>query len=110
MKFRLKRIGVLKSAIMGGIGYALLSLLMIPFFLFFMMFAPMHEAGMPGQWALSGAFVFLLPLIYGIMGFVGTALGAAVFNLIAMMVGGLDIELEREGGEPVPVVQAPTGY
>jgi len=104
MKFRLKRIGVLKAAIMGGIGYALLSLLLVPFFLFFMMFAPgpsgLHD--MPGEFAMSGALVFLLPLIYGVMGFIGTALAAAVFNLISLMVGGLDIELDRDAVESLP--------
>ena len=112
MRFRLKRVGVLKAALMGGIGYALMSLLLVPFFLFFMMFAP-GPAGlgeMPGEWAMSGAMVFLLPLIYGMIGFIGTALAAAIFNLIAMMVGGLDIELERDGVEPVAVAPPQTGY
>ena len=111
MKFRLKRIGVLKAAIMGGIGYALMSLLLVPFFLFFVMFAPGAGMGpMPGEFAMSGALAFLLPLLYGVMGFIGTALMAAIFNLLAMMVGGLDIELERDAVEALPAAPPQPGY
>jgi hypothetical protein len=110
MKFRLRRIGVLKAAIMGGIGYALMSLVFVPFFLFIAMFAPAHEmAGGPGQWMFGPVFALMMPLIYGIMGFIGTALAAAVYNLISMMVGGLEIELERADADPIVPASAP-GY
>ena len=97
MKYRLRRVGVLKAAIMGGLGYAILSLVFVPFFLFFAMLGPAvgGMGPMEGEWMLGPAFALLLPLIYGFFGFIGTALAAAVYNLIAMMVGGLDIELEQ---------------
>ena len=39
--------------------------------------------------------VVVLPLINGFMGFFGGVIGAAVYNLIASVVGGLEIELTR---------------
>ena len=111
MKFRLRRIGVMKAAIMGGIGYAIMSLVFVPFFLFLTFVAPMSGAPMgPGDWMFGPVFVLMMPLIYGIVGFIGSALAAAVFNLIAMMVGGLDVELEPRDVDGIGAAPASTGY
>jgi hypothetical protein len=40
----------------------------------------------------------LLPLLYGILGFIGGAIGAAVYNLFSGIVGGLELELEATTG------------
>ena len=110
MKFRLRRVGVMKAAIVGGIGYAIMSLVFVPFLLFISFVAPMADAPMgPGEWMFGPVFALLMPLIYGVMGFIFTGIGAAIYNLIAMMVGGLEIELEGEGGSAVPVAP-PAAY
>lgn len=77
---------------MGAAVYALLSLLFVPFFLFVSLMP--GAGGMHDEWMLGPAFVLLLPLIYAVFGFIGTALGALVYNLVAMMMGGLEIDLE----------------
>jgi hypothetical protein len=41
-----------------------------------------------------GAIVFL-PVIYGVMGFITGALGAAIYNLFSGMIGGVELELEQ---------------
>lgn len=54
----------------------------------------MGESGAPGFIGTLfgvGAVVFF-PLMYGFFGLVGGAIGAALFNLAAGMVGGLEIE------------------
>jgi len=38
------------------------------------------------------AAVIALPIIYGIMGFIGGLIGGALYNLFAGMVGGIEIE------------------
>jgi len=99
MKHRIRRIGVLKAALIGGIAYALMALLLVPFFVFVVFAGAFLDAGMgPGpvgaEWMMGPAFMLLAPLIYGVLGFIGTGIAAAVYNLIAMMVGGLEVELE----------------
>lgn len=41
----------------------------------------------------AGAIIFL-PIMYGIMGFIGGVIGAALYNVFAGMVGGVSLELE----------------
>lgn len=97
MTHRIRRVGILKAGVMGAAIYAIMSLVFVPFFLFFAMMAPMAEGPMPGEWMMSGAFVLLAPFFYAIFGFITTALGAVIYNLVAMMTGGLDIELVAAG-------------
>ena len=124
MKFRLRRVGVIKAALIGGIGYAIMGLVFVPFFFFVALVAPAEGPMGPGEWMFGPIFALMLPLVYGVMGFIGTGLAAAVYNLIAMMVGGLDVELEPVEGSALaasatapPVPPAPpseprtfTGY
>jgi hypothetical protein len=39
--------------------------------------------------------IITLPIIYGCMGLIGGAIGAALYNLFAGMVGGLEIDVEQ---------------
>jgi hypothetical protein len=54
------------------------------------------DSDMPG-W-LGGVFgvgaVIFLPICYGILGFIGGALSAVMYNVVAGMVGGLHVETE----------------
>lgn len=45
---------------------------------------------MLGWWS-----IILMPIIYGIMGFVIGAIGAWLYNLIAKKIGGVEIELSK---------------
>lgn len=36
-----------------------------------------------------------IPIMYGIIGFIGGAIGALIYNLFAGMVGGVEIEVEN---------------
>lgn len=64
-------------------------------------FASMVGAGMSGSEELGmfgpmmgiGA-VIVLPIIYGCFGFVGGLIGAALYNLFAGLVGGVEIQTE----------------
>jgi hypothetical protein len=40
------------------------------------------------------AMLIFLPILYGVAGFVFGAIAAAVYNLIAGIVGGIEIEVE----------------
>ena len=51
------------------------------------------DAGMMGM-VFGAAAVILLPLLYGCMGFVGSLIGASLFNLAAGWVGGIELETQ----------------
>ena len=44
--------------------------------------------------SLGIASIILFPIIYGIIGFLAGIIGAAIYNLIAKLVGGIEIELK----------------
>ena len=90
MRHRIARIGVLQTATMFGILYAVLGLFFLPFIYAMMRFAPMlPEAGFP----FGGRFLLLMPVLYGAMGFVFTACAALIYNLVAGWIGGIEIDL-----------------
>lgn len=97
-----KRIGVLSlgkvmGAVYGGMGllfgliFSLVSLLGAAFGSAFQ-----DSTGLESLFGLLfgvGAVV-LLPIFYGLMGFLAGLLTAAIYNLVARLVGGLELELE----------------
>jgi len=42
------------------------------------------------------AAIILMPVIYGLMGFIAGAVGAALFNLVAKISGGIEMQFEDD--------------
>jgi hypothetical protein len=92
----LKRVGILSVGKVLGILYAIFGF----FFggilsLFAILGATLSKDGdmLPG--ALGGiAAVVLLPLLYGVAGFIGGIVMAVLYNIAARMVGGVDLEIQ----------------
>jgi hypothetical protein len=95
---RITRFSVAQTAKMVGVLYALVGVLLAPFFLLASLAAP--NAGMPG-----GLFAVALPVLYGVGGFVATAIGCFVYNLVAGWVGGIEVELETDASSRGPVAR-----
>jgi hypothetical protein len=77
------------SAAMGllfGIGIALFSVLGASL-------ADSTQSAILGPVLGVGA-VIALPIFYGVLGFIGGVIGAALYNLFAAMVGGVEIQTE----------------
>jgi hypothetical protein len=100
--FRLRSIGVLSAArifavIQGAIG------ILVGFF--FLLFAIVGAAIKPGQQKLGmiGMVIaaVLMPVIYAAIGFVIGAIWAAVYNLAAQSIGGLELQFD-----PLPMPSA----
>ena len=89
-KRRLRRIDPTQAAKVSGILYGLMGLLLAPFFFLFTLVAP--EAS--GAGALGIGFAIAVPLIYAVIGAIGTFIAAAVYNLVAGWVGGIEVEVE----------------
>lgn len=99
MKKRLKKVTPLQLGKMLGIIYGIGSLVMIPFFLIFTLFASMapQAEGAPPMPAILGmgvGFVILFPLFYALMGFLSGVVGAFIYNLVAKWIGGIEVEVE----------------
>jgi hypothetical protein len=92
----IKRINVVKLAIFQacmGVAFGLLAALL------FMLIGSSILSQMGGQAAAVGvaggiAMLIFLPIMYGVAGFIFGAIAAALYNLIAGMIGGIEIETE----------------
>jgi hypothetical protein len=86
MTQQIRRFGVLQTAKVVGVLYALLGLVFVPVLLFMSMVAP-KQGGMGPGLALA------MPILYGVLGFVFAALSCAIYNFVAGLVGGIEVEL-----------------
>ena len=95
----LKRIDVGSAFKVGAVTYALMwAVLGLPFILIMSAAGSMARAGgMGGGGAFAGAGIFgyLIGIaLYGIMGGIGSAVAAFIYNLVSGWMGGLEIEVE----------------
>ncbi len=96
----IKRIDLLSAGKIGGIIAAAIGLIAgVMFFLFSSMFGAMMGS-MPGNHGAAAgmiggaAGIIVLPIMYGIFGFIGAIIQAFIYNLAAGWVGGIRIETE----------------
>jgi hypothetical protein len=98
----ISRLGVLSTGKVLGVTYALISLIIaIPLGLI-MMLAGAAGGGGPGGGGAGGilagmgvCYIVMLPVIYGAAGFIGGIVFAAIYNLVAGWVGGMEMELDE---------------
>lgn len=93
---RIKSFGVFQTAKVAGIIYFLLSVvIVIPIWLIFRAMAPlMPQSDTPVAPFLTGTLLIMLPVFYGMVGFITTAIGCVIYNLIAGWTGGIELEVE----------------
>jgi hypothetical protein len=97
----LKKVGVLSCGKVLGTLYALLGLLIgAVVSIVAIVGAAIGSASGESPQAFLGllfgiAAIVAMPLLYGGMGFVGGLISAALYNIIAGFVGGLEVELEE---------------
>jgi hypothetical protein len=90
---RIKRFGVYQTSKVFAIIYFIVTaIFMIPIGLFMTMMGTGSSSWMP----FSGTMFFVLPFVYGLVGFITTAIGCAVYNLIARWTGGIEFQVETD--------------
>ncbi len=94
----ISRIGVLSLAKMLAVLYAFLGLFLGGVLsLFSLMGAALGGASRDSGGVVAMLFgvgaVIILPIVYGCLGFIGGLIMAALYNLVAKVMGGLEIEL-----------------
>ena len=90
---QLKHVGVLSCAVVLGVLYALLGLILGGMMAMVGGVAG-AAAGAEAFKAFGGsgiAMVFILPIIYGLMGFIGGSIMVLLYNLVAKINGGLKL-------------------
>jgi hypothetical protein len=90
MRHRLIRVAPLSAAKIAAVMYGVLSLALVPFFMLPALFG---AQGAPPLWA---PILFIPPYVG--MGFVMTAIGVWLYNVIAARLGGLEITLDGGAG------------
>ena len=103
-KLRIRKLGVLSVAkIEGAILFVLSLLISIPYGLILIIYGLVGGSAIGNSAGLAigagGVVIGLLimvglPIMYGIMGFVGGAIAALLYNLFSNWVGGIEIEVE----------------
>ena len=93
----IKRVGPLSFARLSGALYAFIGLIVGGIFSMIAMaggFAS-ETSGMPGVAAVAGvAAIVVFPILYGLMGFVATLIGAWLYNVVAGIVGGIELDVQ----------------
>ena len=98
--YRIRRFGVMKTATVVAIMYmVIVAVFVVPFLLLALVVAPSQGAGGGG---IAGILVvgFLAIFVYGLIGWVATAVAAAVYNLAAGWVGGIEVQVETVAPPP----------
>lgn len=92
---RIKSFNPVQLGKMLAIMYGAMGLIFCPFFLLFSLFAP-HPQGahVPAIFLFGTGFALMLPVIYGIMGFILGVISGFIYNLIAKWIGGIEVEVE----------------
>ena len=103
-RLRIKKLGVLSVAKMQGVMGLVIGLIIgVIYGLIIIAYSLLGASILKGNSSLAvgggGVVVGIIamiaiPIIYGIIGFIGGAIGALLYNLFAGMVGGVEIEVE----------------
>jgi hypothetical protein len=84
---QIRRFGIGQTAKVVAVLYALMGLVFAPIILVTTLFSP-KDTG------LGAGFAIAMPILYGVCGFIFTAIGCAIYNLVASWVGGVEVEFD----------------
>jgi hypothetical protein len=91
----IKSVGPLSVAKIMGMIYGCMGLLFAPMFLLIgLMGSALGQRNSPLAGIFGVGFAVLMPVFYGVLGFIAGLIGALLYNLFARWVGGFELELE----------------
>jgi predicted membrane protein len=95
MMQRIRRMDVMQMAKTLGALYLLLGLIIGVPVMFLMSAFAKTQPGLPAYWSGLGlTTIIVMPVIYGVFGFIAGAIMAALYNVVAGLTGGIGIDLE----------------
>jgi hypothetical protein len=93
MTQQIRKFNIGQTAKVAAVLYALMGLVFVPVLLVMSMFGA-QETG------VGAGLTIAMPILYGVIGFIGTAIACALYNFVAKLVGGIEVELDsRTAGE-----------
>lgn len=108
----IKSVGVLSFAKIMGLIYGCLGLIFTPVFLLLGLLGSLvGQQKTPFAGVFGMVFALLMPVMYGLMGFITGAIGGLLYNLFAKLVGGFELELDLRPAAslaPYPIVPPAT--
>src|ERR1035437_2953921 len=95
---RIKRFAPLQLGSMLGVTYALVSLVFVPFILIFSLVGSAIAkngggSSAPAFFGFGIFFIIFIPVIYGVLGFIGGVVAAFLYNIVAKWSGGIEVEV-----------------
>jgi hypothetical protein len=93
----INRVGPLSCAKIAAVVYAIMGLIFGGIFSLVAMggaFAAADSGNAMFPMIFGAGAIFVLPIFYGCMGFVGTLIMAWLYNLVAGMLGGVELEVQ----------------
>ena len=97
-RFGVWSVAKLSAALYGGLGLIFGAIVALISMIGAGIASGLHDASMPNAGIMTSMFgvgaIIILPILYGIMGLIFGALTAALYNVVAGFVGGIQIETE----------------
>lgn len=97
-----KSVGVWSVAKIMGLIYGCLGLIFAPVFLLFGLLgtiAGQEKTPLAGVFGM--AFAIMMPVLYGVIGFITGAVGGLLYNVFAGFVGGFELDLDLRPSTPL---------
>lgn len=91
MLHRIRRVGIYQTSLLVAALYGVLGLLFVPIVWVMGRMMPTEGADALGSFGLL--FALGMPVLYAVIGFVTTAIACVIYNLLAGLTGGIEIEL-----------------
>ena len=108
--FRIRRFGVLRTATVVAVMYAIvIAIILIPVLLILAAVGPGRTTGADAGALIGGVALggILLLLLYAVVGWIFTALACVVYNVAARFTGSIEVEVERAPDPPGPARWGP---
>ena len=96
---RIRKFSILQTGKLLAVLYGFLSVLFLPFLLLAFVMNPKEAI----------VLIFII-ILYPLMGFIGGIIGAAIYNLAASLVGGLEITLDINQPQSDQRPNSPNSY
>ncbi|MBE9078237.1 hypothetical protein IQ241_13200 [Romeria aff. gracilis LEGE 07310] len=110
-KVTIRKVDALSAAKIQGSVLGLFGLILAVLFALFLMAGITLDSDAPDS-AIPGvvggvSMIIFLPLFYAILGFIFGLVGALIYNLVAKVVGGIELEFDYNQGQLIEPLETP---